>query len=1009
MASWKIHPDPGLKIDYVPFLNSRKFFAVDDSRSTAGSILKRERAFIDDLRIEHGNPDDRVSLWGAECDKPTKDFKSTKWRSTHGGTCPAKILQNTSALNTIKKSDVWFLLTDGEIFDDYVHRLAQLAHESNTLSVPIVFLIVGSRGRTPDSTNISVGVSFFAGSQDTLILFKETETGKIFVIAGKGCFARLGDSATVPDLSKWSGIPVFANETELFKKCASMDIKVPKAECRAQFPKGVSLGGEWEKAHNGPVWVDIDALPQTGKLSDGELEDLLAEEAFNNLAVAYKTRQRVPELRTFIQLQKVEQVAPKLEDVSGAAAIISQMSDLKTSESERVVLQERLREAHTKNREHYQRIVAEFAGSAKEQSLRRRNYLVDAAMRTLAAIEAASFNAEILSRRSNRARRAEVVASDNSIAMANLDLEGPSYKGFCLVCCGEEEVMSICLKELDSDVADDNTTDFALNFPLAAGNSTKNVDLVSSQNICFQCALLGPSGMSIYKEKLKAIIPAVQYDGPNKKYINDQLYLALTASLATGAAGIAQLFMAILDKVLRTKSWAGSELEDSQMSASEQHEVLQRRDTFRWMLDQLLKNTYTRQTFTEVGEWVAFPKALEWAANDFKTNNLSSFIITYPIRGFGRLLSLGKLSKVFTDEDLRKLQMAKTVYSVAAKYLADMQSAIQAQDTTDQWKQKYLGTIYQEFNSELVPKDLRGPQSIVHDADLFLDRLSVCVEHQQSRKSEWATHEDKLSLMRKIQVIVFWLIHQQKAHCTVQTFLNRMQHKEHIASAALDPSLTVPESELYAILLSIFAARSNTQLINADAAHVHEGLVPFKTPFGASVLRCGVEACNEPFHRGGPQDAILDIDGIRKARAEHLIKVYGIQGRFEGSNGLPERAGASKSPSSTHTNMHISVVRTWSECSREKRRAILDDESEREGFVTSVRKRICEQGRGDIFQSEINRDIREALPSFFEVLGQALRLQGENDEDITIYEHDFEQNSMEAKIRYELRAAGVLS
>jgi hypothetical protein len=65
------------------------------------------------------------------------------------------------------------------------------------------------------------------------------------------------------------------------------------------------------------------------------------------------------------------------------------------------------------------------------------------------------------------------------MAVASLNLGGPSFRGYCLVCCGENEVMSICLKQLDPNHVDDNTSDFALNAPLAAGASERNVDLVS--------------------------------------------------------------------------------------------------------------------------------------------------------------------------------------------------------------------------------------------------------------------------------------------------------------------------------------------------------------------------------------------------------------------------------------------------------------------------------------------------------------------------------------------------
>jgi hypothetical protein len=1002
MASWKIVPDPNAKkIEYTSFLKGRKFFAVDDSGSTAGSILRREREFVDYVRQKFPTDSDSISLWGTHCDAPTKKFELAKWKSDHMGTRPAEILKQTAALNAIQKSDVWFLLTDGEIYDSDVHQLAELAHEHEVLNVPIFFVIVGSRGRSPDTTNISVGISFFAGSQDTLILFKETETGKVYVIAGKGCFAPLGGSAAAQDLASWAAMPAFANEAEFFKHCEGLDIKLAKAESRASFPKGVSLGPEWEKAQNGPTWVDLDVLTEAGVLCDEDVADLFAEEAFNVLAVAYKTRRRIPELRSLVQAQKVEQVSPKLEDVSGAASIVLKMGDPELTGDERKELQERLRAAHVINREHYQKTISEFARSPKEQSLRKRNQLVDAALRALATIESASFSADLLSRRSNRARRAEVVASDTTIAMTNLSFEGPSYKGFCLICCGEDEVMAICLKELDADKVDDNTTDFALNFPLAAGSSTKNTNIVSSQNVCFQCALLGPNGLSIYKEKLKAIIPTVHYDGSNKKYINDQLYLALTTGLATGAAGIAQLFMAILDEVLKTRTWAGAGLDELQISAAEQHEAVQRQKTFRWMLDELLRNTRTRETFTDIGNWVKFPVALAWVATNFESEGLASFAVTYPVAGFSKLLSFGHSTGQFSEEVVRRMKVAKVIYSVAAKYLADMLHESQKPDSGSEWKQKYLETIYQEFNATLVPKD--GPQPLITNLETFVSRLSTCLGRIED---DWGYTEDKQKVMRKIQVILFWLIYKQKGHCTAQSFFNRINHEEHLATAVLNPSLSVPESELRTIVLAIFAMQ-DAELIDPDAAKIHCVVVPFKTPFGPSVLRCGVEACNSTFCNIENLDITpQSIHAIRHARTQHLIKVFGIRDRFEkAETGLPERATTGKPPTSIHTSLHIGIVRTWAEQTREQRRAILDDENEREKFISLVRKRICEHGRGNIFQLNIEKDIRDVLPSLFEVLKQALRLEGRTEADVTIFEHDFEQNRMEAKIRWELKAS----
>ncbi|KAF2829304.1 hypothetical protein CC86DRAFT_187887 [Ophiobolus disseminans] len=1000
MASWKIVPEPldNTHVEYTPFLQSRKFYAVDDSGSTAGSILRRERAFVDAFQASYANPADTISLWGSHCDVPVKQFSNIRWLSRHGGTQPSSILNQQTSLDAIKASDVWFLLTDGEIWEGDVHRLADLALDAGVLDVPLVFLITGSPGRTPGTANISVGISFFASAQDTLILFKETRTGMIYVIAGKGCFAALGGSSAAQDLNSWDDLPLFRDEAALFDHFKQLEVQIVKAEHRTESGKGIGLGSEWEKCIGGPVRVDLDQLLMAGSLPDNDVVALLADEAFDTLAVAYKTRSRIAELRTFLQKQKIEQVSPRLEDVADAALIIAKMGSTTITDLERQTLQRQLREAHTKNREHYQKSTTDFAGSEQMQSLKKRNQMVDAALRTLAAIDAAGFNAEILSRKSNRARRAEVVDSVAAVDMTKLDLNAPACKGFCLVCCGEEEVMSICFKQPEINEAEDNTTDFALNFPLAAGASSKNINLVSSQNVCFQCALLAPEGRSIYNEDMIAIVPTLQYDGGNKKYINDQLCVALTAGLATGAAGTSQLFMAILQELLQSKAWAGAGLSDAQLCTDEQHEALQRRTTFGWMLDQLIQNTFTREDFKETGSWVKYPQALMWAGEDFEANGLASFAVTYPAAGFNNLLALGSRTGCFNADRMRRMKSAKVVHSIAAKYLAELQPALQAGGLDDQWRQKYLEVIYQDFNGPLVPKD-QGSTSIVTSTQMFEQRLAACIGN--------TTLEDSKTVMRKVQLILFWLLFKHKGHCTAQTFFTRLRDTEPLATAVLDPKLAVPDTEARTILLSIFAIQEG-KLINAKAAKQHTCLIPFANPFGASVLHCGADGCGKIFCKlTNPTEVnAKTVHSIRDARTKHLINVFGIATRFESSlTGLPERAETGHPPTSIHSNLHISIVREWAAHTPDQRRGIVADEGASEEFVKSVRRRLCAEGRGNIFQHDIDRDTRILLPSLFEVIAKALEMDGRKGADVAEYEHNLDANRMEAKIKWELGAS----
>lgn len=1007
MASWKLtlsdlEED---KIEYTSFLECRKYFAVDDSTSTRGSVLHQERSFVESFRKSYPNTADAISLWGKKCDNPTTQFESVQWRSSHRGTYPSDILNNTAALKAIKQSDAWFLLTDGEIYNGDVHRLADLAYDAEVLNVPLIFLITGARGSSPGTANISVGISFFASSHDTLILFKDKHTGRIYVIAGKGCFAELGGSAAAQNLAHWNDLVAFASEAEFFSHCQKSHIRIARSESRAKSNGGISLGAHWEGQHVG-VKVDVDLLLSSGTLTDMDAIDLLADEAFGALAIACKTRRRIPDLRAFVQAQKIEQVAPKLEDRNGAAVIIAKMSDTCIDEKNRKALQEQLRKAHARNRQDYLKVVTEFAGSAAEQTLKKRNQLVDAALRSLASIDAASYNVQLLDRRSNRARRAEAVHPSSRIDMAQLDLEAPSCRGYCLICCDDDVIMSIAFKETAPEHMEDNTSDFALNFPLAAGASQKNVDLISSQNICFQCALLGYDGMSMYKERLTAVIPAIQFAGNNKKYITDQLYTALTAKLATGAAGVAQLFMSILQNVMRTKSWAGAGLSASERSADEYSEVEQRQKTFQWMLNQLIQNTVTRETFKEDGAWVDFSQALTWVAKDFESSRLASFAITYPMAGFNSLVAVGQQTGTFSNETIRQLHSAKALYSIAAKYLAELQVVLQrgsANTSTDceGWKQKYLELIYCDFNAPLIPTD-HGEASILDDTKSFNQRLTSCL-------TEIAIIDKPT--MQKIQILVFWLLFTQRVHCTAQTLFTRITHDFPLGATVLSSTVAVPSSEHKTILLSIFATH-NAVLINPIEAAAHDAVIPFANPLGPSVLRCGVPSCHHPFvdiSTLRPQHVTTEaIEAIRAARAAHLKDVFGIRGRFEGSaTGLPERTGtaAGQPPSSVHVNLHISVAREWASRTYDAKRRIVEDEATaRREFLQSVRRRVCVDGRGNVLSATIEKDAEALLPSFFEAIKAGMRVGGWDGEDVASYELDFERRKLVDKVVWELMA-----
>ena len=1007
-VSWKVHNTTESHVTLVPFERARQFFAVDASGSTYGSIIRHEHQFAETLHA--GHPNDKAATWGTSCGEPTNDFSRIHWDADRGGTYPSRILTTPAALDVIGTSDVWYLLTDGQIPSHDVQELCQLAMNTGVLNVPVIFVITGRKRPTPSELDVSVGISFFANASDVLILFKEDSTGHLYVVAGKGCFARLtsGATDTRPDLTSWTLLKKLFSEKSFIELCRSQDIQVRSAESRPKLASGtIKLGEQWER-ENDNVAIDLDLLlTASGMLSLLDLEQLLAEEAFGNLSVACKTRGRIQDLRGLLLGEKVEEINIKLVDISGATDIVSRLSDQNLDSTTRELLQQELREAHANNRRHYQDAVKNVRESGEEQAARKRNALVNHALELLAELESSTYTADILTRRSNRAKRAAIVAPGGEVSINSLELDTPrAFRGECRICYGADEVMSIALKTGAEGLA--NTDNFALDFPLAAGRFKSNRDLISSQYVCFQCALAF-GGKSIFREDLAAILPALDYTSSSKKYVQEQLYMALTGGLRTGASGVSQLFMTILDRTLREKEWAGAGA-----VVSQDPEVLHRQAMFRWVLQNMLENTGCRETFNEQGKWVTYREALAWAVKDFRDQNVDSWVIGYPIAGFMQVVIFGQQLGVFDAQTVRDIRLAKVLHSVASAYLALLFKNVQNAD--DAWKQPVLELVYARFNTDMVPIDTRGPDSFVNSLTVFWDRLSSFLTADAELLAAWESH-DKERAMRRLQLLAFWLIYHQREHTRAKTFFQNLRTSQPLSHVVLDTTAPILHPAVAnPILLSIFRGSPTDQAFHAR----HAGLAPFATPFGPSVLHCCFASCAEPFlatdQLPSPDTPWTEKqrDALRQARAAHLVRAFAVDSSFARSaqTGLPMITASPSPPASLHCNLHVSVARAWSRIERARRVALAtDQQQEVHEFIREVVKEICAGRRGDVFMQGLDGAVRQILPSFLEALRTALKVEGRTQSDLGVeeFEYDWTSNKLEGKARYEMAAMNVVA
>lgn len=635
------------------------------------------------------------------------------------------------------------LMTDGEVCHKAVEELARLADREKVVNVPVCLINFGARRRDPNSMNISVGIPVYATANEAIILFKDIHSVKLYIAAARGSFSSLAKIPDHIDLIQWDNLVCFNDEKSFSQECDRLGIEVTYSSDRHDTP-AVSLGQTWDSSTG--VLVDIDALLGQNNISTKDLDDLLAEEAFQQLALICKTRHKLAELRSFLSRHQQEEIIVHIKDTHGAVRNLQKSREYNTTVADRQELTSQLREAHAANRRDH--LAKKDIPSEEVRSVKKLNRAIDHALSLLAETEKAGYTADILERKSNRARRAEVLSTqDGELHLSSLDLSDnvDAFRSTCSICCGEDQIMSVVLKKLDS--MEENTSDFFLNFPLVAAQAHQNADMILSQCICFQCAtLIGDK--TIFQEESSAILPVVNHARENKRYINHQLTMAITAGLATGAAGVVQMFLSILEHPLRTKQWCSS-WADLQQSDPE---ISCRRQTLEWMLNKLLHRCITRERFSdETSRWVKYPLALKWAGSDFETNKLDSWIIQYPLKGFNQLMLWYEiLGPLISQATIEQMKVAELFNVSVSSFMGHLLHARKDR----KWVYPFMQLIYRSFNATNIPQDLGNASEL--DSMHFWPKLEEILTAQDGREFLVGIPSSRRhEICRRVQVVIF--------------------------------------------------------------------------------------------------------------------------------------------------------------------------------------------------------------------------------------------------------------
>ncbi len=267
-------------------------------------------------------------------------------------------------------------------------------------------------------------------------------------------------------------------------------------------------------------------------------------------------------------------------------------------------------------------------------------------------------------------------------------------------------------------------------------------------------------------------------------------------------------------------------------------------------------------------------------------------------------------------------------------------------------------------------------------------------------------HASRRDITPRLQAITFWALFTQKGHTTPKTFFANLKSREPLAPAVLNPEEVIAEGPIIDNFISIFCPTRQAEY----ETHLGGAIPPFVSPFGPSVLHCGMPGCSAKFYTEADlQSKPINADAIRTRRAHHFSEVYGIRTTFDSQTGLPDPTQAPQAPTSYHNTLHISTARSWCQLDLKSKQAISEgvygrNEPAIAAFVREVLLETCARNnRGNIYSASAENEIRSILSSFLQALQVASDKKGLEDKTGMSYNHDWQrENTLLAKILYEL-------
>lgn len=502
----------------------------DNSWSTDGSVIISTGRLIKELGCG------KTALWSCECGSilPTEDVSFR----ARGGTRPSSIYRCHDVDALCSSWSSFVLTTDGGVSSTEIEEVAAYSHLTSHL--PSIFVVVcdNFNGATPlQNVNVSVHFAHMTSATNALLLLVECQSGHtIRVLQAKGCFAdTFPRLPNLEDATMTDEFPVVATD------------KLRSLRCTTEEP----IPANAIAVSNGTELLNLDAMLLSTNV-DGLVH--LQPGDLDNIVRRMDTQRRLADLRLWAtrQLSQCQRAMAETKAAYTTSDVAAIRRLLQTDAPQTDALEERAT------------LLNVLCSSAPKKEAtpdpsQRRVRFLNTVMQAMHAFESmkSSMGAAILGGLSNRSRRA--TAARDPAPMAGLDLEGaPGEECDIMLNTGPCALM---LRRIPPDLLEQNTVDFAIDFPLCLGDAAQNTNRFCPDVIGINDGIAdridAACVSALTREDTCVCLPIVPLTKKNK----EELFVRLCHAFFRGRkmASVWQLTLATIMHTMKTALWAAPE------------------------------------------------------------------------------------------------------------------------------------------------------------------------------------------------------------------------------------------------------------------------------------------------------------------------------------------------------------------------------------------------------------------------------------------------------------------